>query len=203
MIALGLDPGFTAFGWAVLRVGADRGDEQLLALGVLRTKKSKEARLKRDDDHRRCAELARGLLDLTERWSPAVLCAEALTHVPTRPGRKAPGLAVSKGARVWGLVDMLAEANRVALLQAAPQTIKKACTGQASASKMEVRAALDERFAGRVSELLAAIRAKSMHEHPVDAAGAVIAQLDHPHFRLAASAHARAAAKQDDLGGLP
>ena len=189
ILALGLDPGFTAFGWSVVRVGVN--DEELVALGVLRTKKGKDAKLKRDDDHRRYAELARGLLEVTSRWRPAVICAEALTHVPARPGRPgrprrpAPVLAVSKGARVWGLVDMLSEVYRVALLQAAPQTIKKATTGKASASKPEVQAALDERFAGRVAELLAPIRAKSVHEHPVDATGAVIALREHESIRIA------------------
>lgn len=183
ILALGLDPGFTAFGWSVVRVGVN--DEELVALGVLRTKKGKDAKLKRDDDHRRCAELARGLLEVTSRWRPAVICAEALTHVPARPGRPAPVLAVSKGARVWGLVDMLSEVYRVALLQAAPQTIKKATTGKASASKVEVQAALDERLGGRVSELLAPIRARSVHEHPVDATGAVVALREHESIRIA------------------
>lgn len=180
--ALGLDPGFTAFGWSVVRLYPNR--EELVALGVLRTKKG-DAKLKRDDDHRRCAELARGLLEVTGQWRPSVICAEALTHVPQRPGKPAPILAVSKGARVWGLVDMLAEVYQVALLQVAATTIKKATTGNAKASKLEVQEALDERFGGAVSAALSSIRAKTKHEHPVDATGAVIACRNHESVRLA------------------
>lgn len=191
MIALGLDPGFVSFGWAVLRLEHDR--ERLLGLGVIRTKKVAGKVLKRDDDHRRCAEIARELLRITREWKPDVICAEALAHAPvaTRGGMSIPTIATSTSGRAWGLVDMLAEVHQVALLQAAPQTIKKACAGAANASKVEVQAALDRRLDGALGRQLGLIRAKRQHEHASDAVGAVIALLHHDAVRLARSVKQR------------
>lgn len=194
MIVLGLDPGFVNFGWAVVRLG---DTEQIVALGVIRTAKAKDKVLLRDDDHRRCQEIARELIRVLKQWPPDVFCAEALAHAPVAKrggGTSIPVIATSKSGRAWGIVDALAEVHRVAVLQAAPQAIKKKVTGSASSSKAEVEEALDARFDGQLSRLLAPIRAKSVHEHAADALGAVVALLDHDHLRLARAAHARAQA---------
>lgn len=189
LFVLGLDPGFASFGWAVLRIEPS-GAERLDGLGVIRTKKAKGKVLVRDDDHARSAEMARELLAVTKRWRPTVICAEALSHVnPSGPARM-PVSTMTKMGRVWGLVDMLCEVYEVGLLQASPQTIKKATTGKVSATKGEVLDALDARFAGRVRELLGAIRATTQHEHPVDALGAIVALEHHDHMRLAKASRA-------------
>ncbi len=190
MIALGLDPSFLHFGWAVVRLEPSR--EALVALGVIRPKFDKSLERKRDKDAQRGAELARELLTITREWKPDVICAEALAHAPIfkRGGDKSiPTIATSKSGRAWGQVDMLAEVHRCAVLQVATQTLKRVVAGSGSASKADVQRALDERFAGAVSRQLRLIRATTMHEHPVDALGAVIALLDDPHLRLARAAH--------------
>lgn len=185
LIVLGLDPGFASFGWAVQRVDALTGAERLEGLGVIRTKKATGKVLVRDDDHARAAEMARGLIEVTRRWRPHVICAEALSHVnPSGPARM-PVSTMTKMGRVWGLVDMLCEVYEVGLLQASPQTIKKATAGKASATKGEVLDALDARFGGRVRELLRSIKATTQHEHPVDALGAIVALEHHDHMRIA------------------
>ena len=187
MIALGFDPGFASFGWGVADLSGPPGAERVLALGVIRTKKGKGKILNRDDDHRRSGEIARALFGLAHEYRPSVVCAEALSH-----GKGAGGaVTMAKMGRAWGIVDALVEVYDVALLQVSPQDIKKACTGAASASKAEVQAALDHRFAGAVSEALRGIRATRMHEHPVDALGAIVACLDDDRLRLARRAMAR------------
>lgn len=188
MIAFGFDASFLHFGWAVIRLHPDR--EQLISLGVIRPKSDKTLERKRDNDQHRGAQLATELLELTRHWRPGVICVEALAHAPvrTRAGSSIPVVATSKSGRAWGQVDMLAALYRCALLQVAPQTIKRVCAGSASASKAEVQAALDERFNGALSRHLRMIRAKSVHEHAVDAVGAVVALLDDPHLRLARAA---------------
>lgn len=178
MIVLGLDPGFRRFGWAVVRLGS-QGDE-LLGMGVWRTAKTaaKANLRKASDDHRRGQELARELIGALDRWEPTVLCAEAISFV------RSASVMASMG-RVWGLLDVVCAQRELPLLEASPQALKKAVTGRLDASKADVQAALDARFGGRVSELLAGIRARTDHEHPVDALGAVVACLESDVIRMA------------------
>lgn len=190
MIALGLDPGLCNFGYAVVQLEHQR--EQLVALGVVRTKKNKDSKLVRDDMHLRCAEIARELRRVTTTWRPDVICSEAFSPVvlggPRCGACKQPRMqakTIAQSARIWGLVDMLCEEHKKALLQASPQNIKRRVTGDSNASKAKVLEALDARFGGAVSRHLEKIKSKAAHEHPVDALGAVIALLDDNHFRLA------------------
>ncbi len=197
MIALGLDPGFASFGWAAVRVQdgptpIDPVSLDLLALGVIRTKKAQGKVLLRDDDHRRCGEIVRALLAVTREHRPAILCAEAFSHGGGGPEARKQVATIAKMGRAWGIVDTLCEVLQAGLLQVSPQTIKKATTGQRKASKAEVRRALDERLSGQLEAHLAGIRATKQHEHPVDALGSIVASLDHDHFRLARAVHARA-----------
>ncbi len=191
LIALGLDPGFASFGWSL--VALHETHEELLELGVLRTKKSKEKVLLRDDNHRRCGELVRALLQITHGRRPHVICAEAISLGGGGAEARKQISTMTNMGRVWGIVDTLTEIFEVALIQVAPQTIKKACCGVVSASKADVRVALDARFDGALEEALSQIRAAKQHEHPVDATGAIVACLNHDHLRLARAAVARAA----------
>jgi Holliday junction resolvasome RuvABC endonuclease subunit len=185
VIVLGLDPGFRAFGWVIVRI-VD-GVWEILALGVIRTKKTPGKKtLVRDDDARCGAEIMRELLRITRQWPPDVICAESLTLVRAIRGKGGvPVMPASKNSRAWGHVDALAEVLEVELLQAAPQTIKKKAAGAADASKSDVQAALDLRFNGALTRHLSAIRAKSMHEHPTDALGAIVALEHEGAFRSA------------------
>lgn len=180
-VVLGLDPGFSNFGWAAVRLLPD-GGEQVIDLGCLRTERGKSKGLVRDDDRRRAAELARGLLAVARRFEPAVLSAEALSHVNPRESRMPIATTVKVG-RAWGEVDMLTELLETALVQVAPQSIKKVLCGSASASKADVQRALERRYP-ELAALLAPIPA-SLREHPVDAVGAVAATLHTNELRLA------------------
>jgi len=180
-VVLGLDPGFSSFGWAAVRL-IPEGGEEVLEVGCIRTERSKGKVLVRDDDRRRAAEIARALLGVSRRLLPAVLCAEALSHVNPRESRMPVSTTVKVG-RAWGEVDMLAEQLETALVQVAPQTIKKAVCGNRSASKAEVQRALVRRYP-ELAALLEPIPA-SFREHPVDAVGAVAASLHTNELRLA------------------
>lgn len=177
MIVLGLDPGFRRFGWAVMRV--DGAGEELLALGVWRTDKSDAKRnvRKASDDHRRGQELGRELLATLERRKPDAVTAEAISFVRSSS-------VMAQIGRAWGMLDLACVQRSLPLLEVSPQDLKRAVTGRADASKLEVQAALDARFGGRVAELLAGIRAKGDHEHPVDAAGSIVACLDTDVIRM-------------------
>jgi len=191
LVALGLDPGFSSFGWAAVDI-AIPGAESLLALGVIRTKKDKGKVLCRDDDHRRSAEIVRALLAVTHAHRPAIICAEALSLGGGGAAQRMQISTMAKMGRVWGIVDTLCEIYDAPLIQVSPQALKKAATGRVGATKLEVQAELDEFFNGELGALLATIRARGQHEHPVDAAGAVVASLNHDHLRLARAAFARA-----------
>lgn len=180
-IVLGLDPGFSNFGWAAVRL-LPEGGEEVLEVGCIRTERGKGKMLVRDDDRRRAAEIARGLLAVAQRIEPAVLCAEALSHVNPRDSRMPIATTVKVG-RAWGEVDMLTELLETAIVQVAPQTIKSAVCGSRSASKVEVQRALVRRYP-ELAALLEAIPA-SFREHPVDAVGAVAASLHMNELRLA------------------
>ena len=181
VIVLGLDAGFSNFGWGAVRL-LPGGGERVEALGSIRTEPSKRKGLIRDDDQRRAAEVARQLLEVARRYHPAVLCAEALSHVNPKRSRMPISTTVKVG-RAWGEVDMLAELLETALVQASPQAIKQVLCGARSASKAQVKRAVLARYP-EAESLLVGIPA-GRHEHPVDAVGAVVASLHTNELRLA------------------
>lgn len=181
VIVLGLDAGFSHFGWSAVRL-VPAGGERVEGLGSIHTEPSQRRGLVRDDDQRRAAQIARQLLEIARRYEPVVLCAEALSHVNPKTSRMPISTTVKVG-RAWGEVDMLAELLETALVQASPQAIKKTLCGTRSASKAQVKRAVLARYP-EVAHLLAAIPA-GRHEHPVDAVGAVVASLHTNELRLA------------------
>ncbi len=181
VLVLGLDAGFRNFGWGAVRL-LPGGGERVEALGSIRTEPSKRRGLVRDDDQRRAAEIARQLLQIARRHHPAVLCAEALSHVNPK-GARMPVSTTVKVGRAWGEVDMLAELLETALVQASPQAIKQALCGSRSASKAQVQRAVVDRYP-EAAALLASVPA-GRREHPVDAVGAVVASLHSNELRLA------------------
>lgn len=180
-VVLGFDPGFSRFGWAVVRLHPDAG-EQVIDAGVICTDRAKNKALVRDDDRRRAAELGRALLAIARVHRPAVITAEALSHVNPRVGHM-PVSTTTKVGRAWGIVDMLCELLEVALVQASPQQIKIAACGAASASKLDVEMALSERHI-ELGPVLARIP-RTKREHAVDALGSVVASLHTNELRLA------------------
>ena len=182
MLVLGLDPGLAKLGWAAVHLDAE--GERIAALGVVKTRKgSGQGVLVTDDLHRRGQELARALVEVLDAWPFAAVCAESISYP------RSASVAGQIG-RAWGVIDAELQRRRLPLISASPQQVKKAATGRVSASKAEVLHALDERFDGALRRHLRPIRATTLHEHPTDAVGAVVACLEHDHLRLARSAWA-------------
>lgn len=177
IFVLGLDPGFKHIGWAVVRLLPDA--ERLVDLGVIRTDKAKNKGLLVSDDlHRRGQEIVRALALVLAAYPFVAVCAESISY----PRNASVCGQLGRG---WGIIDTLLELRGLALICASPQAIKKAATGKASASKEAVLDALDKRFDGTIRARLRHIKATALHEHPVDAVGAVVASRHHDHLRLA------------------
>lgn len=181
LLALGIDAGYASLGWAVVDV-TEEDAPRIWGLGVIRTVRAK-TKLVRDSDHERFAQISRGLLDIFEATKPAVICAETLSVAPIL------GITTAKNmGRVWGIIDMLAETHKTPLLMRDPKAIKMAVTGKAMASKEDMKTALDAKFSGELVNNLSDIKAKTQHEHPVDAVGAIIACAHGTELRLLRSA---------------
>lgn len=174
MRALGLDPGLAHVGWAVV----DLDPLRPIGLGVIRTAKDSRKVLATVDLHRRGQQIARALTEILAAYPVGVCCAESISWVRSASTMAGVG-------RAWGVIDAVLEARGIGLVQASPQEIKQAVCGRKSASKAEILDALDERFAGAIRRELRAIRATTLHEHPVDAIGAVVACLDRDEVRIA------------------
>lgn len=181
VLVLGLDAGFKHFGWGVVRL-LPEGGERVEALGSILTEPSKRKGLVRDDDRRRAAEIARQLIEVSARYTPAVFCIEALSHVNPKSSRMPVSTTVKVG-RAWGEVDMLVEVLDTALVQASPQAIKQVLCGTRSANKAQMKRAVIALYP-EVAALLTALPA-GRHEHPIDAIGAVVASLHTNEMRLA------------------
>ena len=175
--ALGLDPGFASFGWAIVRLFPER--ERVAALGVIETKKSPKKLSVRaaDDNSVRTRIIAEALQKLVERYHPKVIAAEAFSQ---------PRNASVSGklGRAWGAVDTLSVFSGLPVIQASPQAIKKALCGKQNASKDEVQEALRVRYSGQFDSYTERTP-KGKWEHPFDAVGAVVACLDSEVMRMA------------------
>lgn len=178
MKALGLDVGFAAFGWAIAELDPD---PRALALGLIRTKKDQRKVLLAVDNHKRGQQIVRELVDVLDLCPDVgVICAETISFVRSNT-------VMAQMGRAWGIVDALAELRGLPLLQASPQEIKKAnCPLHKAASKLDVQQSLEERFGEAVRQQLVRIP-RSMHEHPCDALGAIVACLSRDELRLARS----------------
>jgi Holliday junction resolvasome RuvABC endonuclease subunit len=175
--ALGLDIGFASFGWAIANT-SDTQHPRALALGLIRTKKDPRKVLLAVDNHKRAQTIVRELGQVLELYPDVdIVCAETIAFVRS-------AVVMSQIGRAWGVVDALLEHRGLALLQASPQEIKRACCPSIkSASKLDVQEAVEQRFGPQVRLQLKPIP-KSMHEHPCDALGAIWACLDRDEMRF-------------------
>jgi Holliday junction resolvasome RuvABC endonuclease subunit len=177
-LILGLDPGLRALGYAIVRRWRD-GRIEPVALGVFRTKA--DASLTRSRDGGRCVRLLAEELRRLARWTPSGTsdlvtvdraCVEAFS---TPPGARAP----VRVALCFGAIETSAYRDGYETREAHPKTIKRAVTGNPSASKDEVRAALALRFGEPVLASLAGkIWATKAREHAADALAAAVALAD-------------------------
>ena len=173
---LACDPGFAAFGFAIVQLTTD--GERVVGLGVLRTKRSPAKRgvFASDDALRRARELALQLGEILDSHNVIAIAAESMSHVRNSS-------AAAKVSLAWGVLAALT-ARDLPLLQVSPQGIKKAIVGRPGASKADVQLKLLQRYGAATADLLSAVPA-SLHEHAYDALGALVACLDSETLRLA------------------
>lgn len=174
-ILLGVDPGFASFGYAALCIAPDGVSVRCDAFGVFETEKSskKLSVLATEDNLRRAREIGEFLEGLGGRLADdrnvlVAVCAEAMSW----PRNAA---ATAKIGITWGVIAEWSRRERLPILQASPQMVKKAIAGAKTATKEEVQAGVLERvkFAPKCGEkTLAAVAAKITKgrlEHPFDA----------------------------------
>jgi Holliday junction resolvasome RuvABC endonuclease subunit len=179
---LGIDPGFANCGYAVVLLGAD-GTLRPTSMGVFNTDKSTAKRnvLASDDNVRRSREIYRFMRDLLRDGPHGVvraICAETMSF-PRNASTSA------KMALCWGVVAALSEEFDIPVLQATPQGLKLAVAGNRSASKEDIKKALEKKFGKQVLTELCEETTASKQEHPFDALGAVVACGDSEVLRLA------------------
>lgn len=130
-IVLGIDPGLTRCGYAVLRVSGNT-EVSMSALGVLRTSHEK-------DLPNRLAEIAGEIEELLEQYQPSAVAVERIffqSNVRT---------AMSVG-QVSGLVLSAAARRGVEVVQYSPNQVKLAITGWGSADKAQVQKMVKQRL---------------------------------------------------------
>jgi len=130
-IVLGIDPGLTRCGYAVLRVSGNT-EVSMSALGVLSTSPEK-------DLPNRLAEIAREIEELLDEYQPSAVAVERIffqSNVRT---------AMSVG-QVSGLVLSAAARRNIELVQYSPNQVKLAITGWGGADKAQVQKMVKERL---------------------------------------------------------
>ena len=128
---LGIDPGLTRCGYAVLRVSGNT-EVSLTALGVLRTSCEK-------DLPNRLAEIATEIDALLDEYQPSVVAVERIffqANVRT---------AMSVG-QVSGLVLSAAARRGLEVAQYSPNQVKLAITGWGDADKAQVQKMVKQRL---------------------------------------------------------
>ena len=163
---IGIDPGFAKIGYAVAHIRPLK----VVALGTVETKKGEPP--VSEDNFKRVRDIYCELAGLCYAHRPATLCIEAMSYP-----RNASTAA--KMSLCWGALAALSEEWELDVLQATPREIKIAATCDPKATKEDVQAALAD-FPG-YTDLIAEIP-KTKREHPSDALGAILANLEEIHI---------------------
>lgn len=169
---IGLDPGLANFGIAIAELpNLGSGKPKFTHLDVWRTEPSKQLKRirKMDDTAERCSYLALQLHDLVQAHRPIAICVEAIA-LPYRPGRGMQTSVISALGRVRGLIDMLAVAHQLPVLEESPQRVKKLATGIINASKESMSLHLGVEYP-ELEEMWP--HQKGLREHAADAAGVI------------------------------
>lgn len=175
-LILGLDPGFANIGFAMTSTSGS----EVKAIGLISTEKSNKKQKVRasDDNALRTREIVRALNMLKVYGNIVAICAESMSF--PRSSSVSAKMALS-----WGAIIAFAVLNsEIPIVQSTPQEIKRAVCGKKSASKEEVQAALVARYRDQyLVEKLDGI-AHSMHEHPFDALGSIVAGFESDTLQL-------------------
>lgn len=174
--ALGADPGFASFGWAIFALAGR--DAQLVRMGVIRTEKSSKKTnvLATEDNLVRARFVSRELLGLLDLYQVRVIASESMSF----PRNSS---AAAKVAMSWGVLATLTEIRDLPLVQASPQKVKKLCVGVRAVSKIDIQNHVTALYP-QPSAAFVASHPKTMHEHGFDAAAVVLACQDSEVFRL-------------------
>jgi crossover junction endodeoxyribonuclease RuvC len=130
VVLLGLDPGLAALGWGVIVLDGARPG--LRCCGVIQTQRRPGLAIGRDLALR-VGELARGLQALLDEHRPGEAAIEEFRFY---------GKAVSSSLQVANVVGMLRETLRargIPVAEYSAQEIKRAVTGYANATKVQVQ----------------------------------------------------------------
>ena len=128
---LGIDPGLTRCGYAVLRM-VSANEVTMTALGILRTKPE-------DDLPNRLAEIAAEINDLLDEYQPTAVAVEQIFFQSNVRS------AMSVG-QVSGLVLSAAAKRGVEVAQYSPNQVKLAVTGWGGADKAQVQKMVKQRL---------------------------------------------------------
>ncbi len=152
MFVLGIDPGLSRCGYAVLEP-LGRGKARARALGVLRTDSSEETPI-------RLAQLMEDIVELLDDFEPAVLSIERIFF--QRNVRTAVGVAQASG-----LVLALGASRKIPIAQYSPSAVKSVVAGDGGADK------------GQVQTMVQVLLELDQPPRPADAADAAALALCH------------------------
>jgi len=162
---IGIDLGFAATGIVIYDITADK----LVKAVTVRTQKDNTRKGLRtaDDDMRRCIEMVAPIRRCLEEF-PGLVAVE-LPSGGTQSSRaaRAMGMATGMLGGILGCIDRPVEYYT-------PGECKKVMTGDRNASKAKVEGAVVDRFGSAVFG-----KTKTMREHQVDAAAAVVAAMEY------------------------
>ena len=122
MLILGIDPGTTAVGYALLENTAGRPKVILANLIDIRKK----------DDEGRLVEIHRGIQNLIKKWQPEVLAVERLFFAKNQK----TALAV---AQARGVILLTAALAGLKVYEYTPLEIKKIVSGDGRADKSQIK----------------------------------------------------------------
>lgn len=181
---LGLDPGFASFGFGVVQLFPDH--EKIIHVDVIRTEKStkKQNVLSVDDNFRRARAISVVIRHQVKIYRPAAMTAESLS-LPRNSS------SASKVSMSWGILACIVEAWQIPMMQVTPQGLKKKVCGFKTASKEDVRHAMEERYPGQFDAFKKKFKPKKppkpngQWEHGFDAVASVVSCLDSEVIRMA------------------
>ena len=184
VFVLGVDPGFASFGFGIMQLLSS--SEVVRTVDVIRTQKSakKKGVKAADDNFHRGQAISAVLHETVKEWQPVAIAAEAASW-PRNAG------ATAKVAMSWGILIDLCHVYQLPMVQGSPQEIKKALCNDKSASKEDVRRALEALYPDEFEPFKARYPAKKpprpngQWEHGFDAIGAVVTCLDSDVIRMA------------------
>lgn len=164
MAILGIDPGFSSLGTAVLSLQGGGGSVQTFdEANVFRTQKDKKKVLVWDDNVKRCQQIHAYLSDLcnTHNFIMLAIEAESWTRMPSD---KQLGLA-------RGVIYSVAASFDIPIIQITAKDVKHFLTGSKKASKEAVLAELSQR--SNLEKELAHLP-RGQWQHAADAAGCAL-----------------------------